>query len=518
MTNQTHTIRQQYLHIELQGSEADGWALQQLANTYQTWLMPVLEQVLTSYAPKNAYWLIDKLDIEINDLLLPRLSHDLPGLLAEALAKALAEQIPVNPQTVTVNNPFSGQLQIKPGSVYLAEVFCYFLTTGSLPWHYQLPEGQTLEQTLFTAWQQEKIDSTEIIRALRPIPARTRLIHQFSETFRLFLLAKLAPSLNDSIQTILTRLTKTTLTVAELKPLKTQLWQTAFSAVAERQDSKLSELMISSWRQLPSTEQSSALAGQLNQLWPELALTDAVKQNLTASPTVTNQLTSALNPIADHDVNRLLNTARPELVEGATPFGFDQPSPNGLPGNLRDEIVINPQEPTKQHPDISEGLYIENAGLVLLHPFLPQFFTALALSSGGQLLNPERALCLLHYLSTGQQSAPEYQLTLSKILCNVALTTPVATDITLNNDELAEANALLTAVIKHWSVLKSTSIDGLRHTFLVRPGKISLRDDGDWQLQVENQSFDILLGQLPWGISMVKLPWMLRMLWVDWHH
>ena len=89
-------------------------------------------------------------------------------------------------------------------------------------------------------------------------------------------------------------------------------------------------------------------------------------------------------------------------------------------------------------------------------------------------------------------------------------------DVALTDDEREEADALLEAVIRHWEVLRNTSGDGLRGTFLLRRGKVSLRDDGDWLLQVEAQSFDILLDRLPWGISMIKLPWMEKMLWVEW--
>src|SRR5262249_41296575 len=109
-----------------------------------------------------------------------------------------------------------------------------------------------------------------------------------------------------------------------------------------------------------------------------------------------------------------------------------------------------------------------------------------------------------------------YELILPKILCNVPLETPVESNLELTPAEREEAAALLEAVIRHWEALRNTSVDGLRGTFLIRPGKVSLRDDGDWLLQVESKSYDILLDQLPWGIGMIKLPWMERMLWVEW--
>jgi hypothetical protein len=35
-------------------------------------------------------------------------------------------------------------------------------------------------------------------------------------------------------------------------------------------------------------------------------------------------------------------------------------------------------------------------------------------------------------------------------------------------------------------------------------------------LQVEAESFDMLLGKLPWGISTMKLPWMNKPIFTDW--
>ena len=74
---------------------------------------------------------------------------------------------------------------------------------------------------------------------------------------------------------------------------------------------------------------------------------------------------------------------------------------------------------------------------------------------------------------------------LPKILCNLPLDAPVESDIELTHSETEEAEALLSAVIQHWDALRNTGIDGLRGTFLLRFGKLSLRDDGDWLLQVE---------------------------------
>lgn len=162
-----------------------------------------------------------------------------------------------------------------------------------------------------------------------------------------------------------------------------------------------------------------------------------------------------------------------------------------------------------------EGVLAPCAGIVLLHPFLPRFFEGLGVAEGNRLLDPERAVGLLHYLATGLTNAPEHDLTVAKALCGWPAEDPVEARVEIGEREAAEAEALLTAVVRHWQALGETSVDGLRGAFLVRAGKWTRRADGDW-LQMEAQSYDILLDQLPWGIGLIQLPWMERTLWVEW--
>ena len=87
---------------------------------------------------------------------------------------------------------------------------------------------------------------------------------------------------------------------------------------------------------------------------------------------------------------------------------------------------------------------------MLLHPFLPRFFDGLGVATGDELVDPGRALCLLHHLATGELTAPEHQLTLAKVLCGVPLDEPAEADVGLTDAETAEAIALLDAAIGHW--------------------------------------------------------------------
>jgi len=122
---------------------------------------------------------------------------------------------------------------------------------------------------------------------------------------------------------------------------------------------------------------------------------------------------------------------------------------------------------------------------------------------------------LLHYLATGSSEAPEYALGMAKFLCGMPHDMPIDRVSLLSEQDVEEADAMLQAVIEHWEALGKVSNDSLREGFLQRDGKLSRRD-GDWLLQVESKTLDILIGRLPWGLSIVKLPWMPEMLHVEW--
>ncbi|MFN0276475.1 MAG: contractile injection system tape measure protein, partial [Chitinophagales bacterium] len=89
-------------------------------------------------------------------------------------------------------------------------------------------------------------------------------------------------------------------------------------------------------------------------------------------------------------------------------------------------------------------------------------------------------------------------------------------DLQLSDFEKQEVDDVLHSIIKHWTVLKNTSLDSLRNTFLQREGKLTFLDD-EWLLQVEQKTVDILMNKMPWGVSYIKLPWMKHVLRTEWN-
>lgn len=169
------------------------------------------------------------------------------------------------------------------------------------------------------------------------------------------------------------------------------------------------------------------------------------------------------------------------------------------------------------------GQPVHLAGLILLHPYLPRLFSAFGWVAADHRQGEPfpsaalpRAAALLYWLATGRDEPYEFALGTIKLLLGLSpdAALPVATGL-LGEAEREEGEALLGAVVAHWSALGKTSIDGLRVSFLQRSGLLYPADDG-WLLRPQAESFDLLLDRLPWGIAIVRLPWMSRSLHTEW--
>jgi len=607
----THFIRQQYLEVDLKGSESDGFALQhRLSYLYYAQLLPAIEKALDQYSSPDIHLVIDRLDIDAGTIEMDRIDHELATSVAKALIDKIAMESPIRISGKKIPSLLSnsGNVQENLNNTYfqaseerLWEVFIHFIVKGNLPWSYRLPAGKSLEEVISELLINDGIKTSSripvqrILEALKSPNTSERLALQFSEHFTKLLNQKILPNvLKDQVDSIdqtwhenlwevfIYFLLNGSLPVS-YKSAKEKNLEEALTEFLDDGETKtgipvpvskitgvlkspyaskrlvfqfsetfiikllkcicpetLTELMS-----LLSVSENSSFAQAEVRLFRKFVLEKALLQAASCGSIskfeIAKQVLDELQISTDllPLISKVFEQAWPEIiipvnepsstVSEQTDLG--QTAKTNLPplnleslasrlsdirltGNkastdsrLTDEILTK---------DSTEGIYIDNAGLVLLHPFLPQFFDALGISIGEEIVQPERALSLLHYLTTGQITAPEYELVLPKVICHVPLSTPVHADIEITVNEISEASALLDAVIKHWEVLQNTTPDGLRGTFLVRPGKLSLKEDGDWLLQVESRTFDVLLEHLPWGISMIKLPWMKNMLWVEW--
>ncbi len=187
-----------------------------------------------------------------------------------------------------------------------------------------------------------------------------------------------------------------------------------------------------------------------------------------------------------------------------------------LENNNEDAI----EEEDEIEEDIRESIYITNSGLVILGPYTPMLFDRLGLLKDGVFKDEEsiqKGIYVLQYAVTGKEEVEEQDLILNKIICGIPIHKNIEQQIALTADEKKIVESLLHAVIGNWSALGNTSIEGLRETFLLRDGRISIEDDS-YILRVEEKTFDMLLDQIPWSIGKLKFSWMQKLLDVVWRN
>jgi hypothetical protein len=475
-------IRSTILNIEVDGTKSDGMMLQsRLGAMFHDDLTPIMERVFYRCVPDEEHWMIDRLVIDAGDFTLESFERDFAKAFALALERAVKER------TATTFR-IAGERKFDPDSLSKKEftpdtasnapskseavlrAFTYFLETGVLPWWFKLAAGATLEnEILVLLSSQSGTDhtTTTITQSLASARARTRLVNQFSTQLLKKLIPILSPADATSVLGFIGMLLLEGSDQVQSVRITKSVWQAITEMLVQRQSFNV-ENFIATWRTifLPTRSGESDLRATLQRIEPQAR----------------SRIKSNLKKIEIKEVKAL-------------------------------KILEQGVEHSKL--DLEEGIFVEYAGVVLLHAFVPQLFDTLEIAKGENLTEPDQALGLLHFLATSERQAPEHTLALAKILCGLRIEDPVAAPAELTSQMVEEAEAMMQAAIRHWDALGEASIAALRTTFLMRPGKLTKRGD-EYVLQVETQSFDILLDRLPWGISAVKFPWMKSILWVEW--
>ena len=462
-----HSIGKQVVACTVSARGADPYSLQdRICRLCRDVLPQALEAALDRHAPGDAVVRIDRLEIDLGNVNLTRLESELEARLRERLGESLRRLVPGLGE--------NGEAPSAEGRLHAWEAALdWFLRHGSLPGWCRMPPGATLAATLLEHWDSRPSERVTgalagmLRNALRHSNARQRLLLQFDRRFRRALLERTRSG-----------------AVARLDAALDEISRRAASAPGAR-------LLEPAW------VAGLALAVEGKPI-NAMVLADGLVQDSAMPPQVREMAQSFLDRHARAGEQVGSAAARTSAHRAPVP-----------------PASVSPRDTETAHPDQATGLYVNHAGIVVLHPFLPRLFEALGISKGADLLLPDRALTMLHFLCTGARQAPEHELVLAKHLCGLPLNAPVDGSAVLTEAECVEADSMLKAVIGHWSALRNTTPDGLRGAFLLRPGKL-LERGGEWHLHVQSETADILMNSLPWGVGAVRLPWMKGILWVEW--
>jgi len=225
----------------------------------------------------------------------------------------------------------------------------------------------------------------------------------------------------------------------------------------------------------------------------------------------------SLNPSAILTLNKNLSSEIKKDVVKIIEEYKDQETVNKKESFHQDLPPLNSQRMIED--EILEGIFINNAGLVLLNPFLTSLFSQTGVLKDTHTFvsreAQQKAAVMLFYLQGGDTQYKEWEMSFNKIICGIEVQEVLESGIIISEEEKQQCDELLEAVVHYWEALKGASIQAMQQTFLLREGKM-IRKDDNWSIQIERTGADILLERIPWGFSTIKFPWLEKIIYTIW--
>ena len=553
---QRHIIKRQVLDLQIPSQKGSFELQNRVSSLYRNKIIPLMDTVLSRLSDSDEIHRIDSLEIDlgtvdINDLeaqFVTKVEQQLRRRLAEAIDCEQTEQkssvetnasqtanksttertldqthrkLSVkNNESQTVQQSVAKQLRrLRPSSSQPTksdsidsqlEIFKHFIQTGTLPWWAKQLSQQELAKCLedLITHHPEQIKPV-LLHTLLDQQQLRRLIEQFSNANLLAMVQLLVPGLPNIIANFNTDLSSILKSVDLLAHLSSH------------------RLRLEQWRGILFNLLSGTMAEPDKKLLIRLTVLHIATSVGIPYHNLLEQIVKTVTQLQQSEQH--FDSDLPDIIEQIYKVKSngqqDQPQANKKQSsetldNKVQQFERDELQRSRERFNDSDELYLANAGLIIFWPFLARLFETLDLVQAQaqefkNVESSERAVHLLQYLVDESSETAEHLLPLNKLLCGLGLMEPVSASIDISEQEKAECEKLLTAVIQHWTALKNTSIDGLRKAFLQREAILRIRDGG-WLLQVERATHDILLDNIPWSIRMIKLPWMEELIYVEW--
>jgi contractile injection system tape measure protein len=500
----THVIRR--TSLEVTGPvQDDAFGFQREVTSWaHDRLLPELNQLFASLPEIREPVHIDRLQIDLN-------STDIANWGNEVLAKLKSELFSILANRIRAEKAAADEQlneQSTRGTSFLDKL-AFYLETGVLPWSVAVTSRLALEEEMEHWLASREIGHLRprVAELLRAGNARARFIASFSQA-----------------------ILRKTLTVFFEVPEK--VWESLY---VDSETLRLAELRLENLFSNFRREQLSILIALFRDFLEILAADGFVYSERTELEAVKSFLTRLVQErqIARRDLafvrfhSSTFRLARQAVLEAesvsamesqSVPLESSTADRDFAPMPVSSDVPASSyeRERSKRKSPAVEGIFIQNAGLILLANFLPTLLDRVGLAGGGQLKDPGMAMVLMHYLACGEEGPSEFQVILPKVLCGWEIEKQIDLPRAVPDVMKDEARQLLESAIAHWDVLKATSPEALQEAFLCRAGKISLTPKNEWLLQVEQKPFDMLIQHLPWSFKLVKLPWMTRLLRTEW--
>jgi len=536
MSTQRHIIKRQVIELKVQGaaSTARTQPLQdEISRIHRQRLIPLIDKSLTEMSDPDKLYRIESLELDIGAIDPQHLEEDLVEKVRNALRRELASQIGIQKRG-------TGATRQSPRTNSHLELFEFFARTGNLPWWAEASNPQLLAENVKYLLR----DSPQALRPLvqelvRKPFARQRMVNQYTDEQLLELIGLLVPAYKlssiSTYQALIRILQKTKAASGrQTFQLRRILWNNLL-LVASLGGQEYTSLQDFYQAALKRVAIELGIISKTFIVEMQQVLTDDKSILETATQTIADQILQLLKPEKKEDdlswdestglrqlpsIETNNKTAVDASTQAITPQKLFSTESNDhavvptLTGKSADQAEARIDSRFSE----ADEVYVTNAGLVILCPFLENFFAHVNLLEAKQFKDraaEHRAVGLLQVLAMQESISPEYLLPLNKILCGLEVEEVFDFGAPLLDSEAEECERLLEAVIAQAPILHDMSTTGFRGSFLLRAGMLSIRD-GQWLLRVEKETYDVVLERFPWSWQWIKLPWMDAPLRVEW--
>ncbi|MBK6282377.1 MAG: hypothetical protein IPF54_06630 [Draconibacterium sp.] len=562
MNEQKHIINRQVLELTIPERGVAQSVQNKTSEIIKYKLQPALDKLFSKLTTADEIVRIDKLVIDLGTVSI----NELEKVLVERSLNEISDKInrlKISGLTVKELKPESGTSADKNGkftsiskSKDSLEQFVYFLQFGRFPWWHKSdkssakPVTDQLEEIFAEILKIEVAFLKGSIFPLLGDPSvRKRLVFQFNHSQLNTLLKKLDKKLFETFFSVFKVLLSSVKSTEKRNDLTNCFYKIVLQNFTAEQNLKISDLKIEFIKELLGVFLTKYSIKENETLLIEILQT-LENQQIKGSPenwdlTVATVVQVALklhsqNQVLHEIIQDILSKSGlkvKNLVEQQLKISIKEYVKNNgadkteseinvkdlLVENIKGAINENREKPFSPFPpkpaDDAEGIVVSNAGLVLIHPFLRYFFDGLGLLDKELHFKSQsdvfKAIHLLQFITTSQNSSPENDLPLNKILCGIEINEPVPKILQLSKMEKEECINLIITVLERWDALKTTNPAALRDTYLQREG-ILKQSGQSWNLTIERNSFDVMLEKLPWSINFIKLPWLSQILYVEW--
>lgn len=535
-----HIIKKQVIELVID-KRLDAFDIQhQVSDWYWNHFLSQLDNELTKLSTSNEVLYLDRLEIDLGIINITQIqATQLQKIVLPAIAKKIQESLSTGRHTNSMVNTRSGV-------VHSFTQWLQYMQKGYLPWNVLRVSGEWRQQVL-EALATDHYSVTLLRKELQKNKTvATRIAQQHTTIWLAQLITVLTaenqsklPEAITAIEKLLTQLREQQPGVAQTAvPSHKMIWQQVLQLVAESKQKlttpQLAATIIEksiTLVQLPVLEK--IIQSPANHLPIQEAIMLVQQKFLPATPAHTKQtgITKDTTPINSDEVQQQSN--KQQTADASQTATGNETQPNNTDATRqqpepKQQTTVTPPQSADTRPPLTDlnsqtvaaegGLFVQHAGLILVHPFLRSLFSLCGLLAEKQFASAasqEIAIYLLHYIATGRVTAEEHELVIPKVLCNYPIEEPVNTDTVLTTNELQEADDMMRAAIAQWSILKSTSPDGLRQGFLQRSGKLQTKND-QLYIEIEKNTIDVLLDHLPWNLSLIRLPWSGQIIRVEW--